>query len=157
MENLINYCNAANEEFQGMVNEREKHKKQMNILMDLLKIPIEERNFEVLRGKIENMIEENDNMKSKNENGQDMARQKSPMELFAIHQRATEDMWNNLPAEIWKQIFEQFSSLKDFKNCYFTCQTWQSIIKTHFKSRYINVNFFEAEENNFKFFCLHEK
>ena len=76
-------------------------------------------------------------IKSKNEDGQDMAKEKSPMELFAIHKRATEDMWNNLPPEIWMLIFEQFTSLKDIQMCYFTCQTWQSIIKTH----YISKNF----------------
>lgn len=46
-----------------------------------------------------------------------------------------EDMWNNLPPEVWMQIFEQFSSLKDIQNCYFTCQKWQSIIKTMFKDK----------------------
>ena len=85
MENLLNYCNAANEEFQGMVNEREKHENQMIILMDLLKIPKEERNFEGLRDRIEKMIEENYNLttyiQSKNDDGQSsMARETSPME-----------------------------------------------------------------------------
>merc|ERR1712218_310856 len=46
-----------------------------------------------------------------------------------------EDMWNNLPPEVWMQIFEQFSRLKDIQNCYFTCQKWQSIIKTMFKDK----------------------
>ena len=46
-----------------------------------------------------------------------------------------ENMWNNLPPEVWMQIFEQFSSLKDIQNCYFTCQKWQSIIKTMFKDK----------------------
>ena len=58
MENLLDYCNAANDEFQGMVNEREKHENQMTILMDLLKIPKEERKFQELRDKIENPIQE---------------------------------------------------------------------------------------------------
>ena len=53
MENLLNYCNAANDEFQGMVNEREKHENQMTILMHLLKLPKEERNFAGLRDRIE--------------------------------------------------------------------------------------------------------
>ena len=126
----------------------------MKILMDLLKIPTEERNFEALRDKIEKMIEENDNFKS---NGQEMAKEKSPMELFAIHKKDTEDMWNNLPAEIWKQIFEKISSLKDFKNCYLTCQTWQSIIKTHFKSKNSIIFKIFRTRKIIKKFCLHEK
>ena len=47
-----------------------------------------------------------------------------------------ENMWNNLPPECWMLIFKQFSSLKDIQNCYFTCQTWQSIIKEHYISKY---------------------
>ena len=73
MENLLNYCNDANDEFQGMVNERQKLGNQMTILMDLLKIPKEERNFEELKNKIEKIIEENDNyVQSKNDDSQDM-------------------------------------------------------------------------------------
>ena len=60
MENLLNYCNAANVEFQGMVNDRKKLENQMNILMDLLKIPEEKRNFLELRNKIEKILEENE-------------------------------------------------------------------------------------------------
>ena len=50
-----------------------------------------------------------------------------------------ENMWNNLPILPWKMIFKQFSSVKDLQNCYSTCKTWQSIIKTLFedKGRYI--------------------
>ena len=69
---------------QGMVNEQERHENQMNILLDLLKIPTEERNFKRLRDRIENMIEENDNLtsciQSQNDNGPGMARETSPME-----------------------------------------------------------------------------
>ena len=49
MENQIDYNNAADEEFQEIVNEQEKLGNQMTILMDLLKIPKEERNFEELK------------------------------------------------------------------------------------------------------------
>ena len=84
MENLVKYCNAANEEFKGMVNEQKKHENQMTNLMDLLKIPKEERNFEELRERIEKMIENNNNLttyiQSKNDDGQTMARETSPME-----------------------------------------------------------------------------
>ena len=53
MENLLKYCNAANDEFQGMVNKLEMHENQISILMDLLKIPKEVGNFEVLQDKIQ--------------------------------------------------------------------------------------------------------
>ena len=85
MENLLKYCNAANEEFQGMVNKLEMHENQISILMDLLKIPKEEGNFEVLQDKIQKMIEENDYLttyyhQSKNHDGQLISRKMSPLE-----------------------------------------------------------------------------
>ena len=46
-----------------------------------------------------------------------------------------ENMWNNLPPEIWILIFKQFSSIKDVQNCHSTCQKWQSIIKTLFEDK----------------------
>ena len=89
MENLLKYCNAANEEFQGMVNKLEMHENQISILMDLLKIPKEERNFEELRDNIENMIKENVNLttyiQSQNDDGQDISRETtSPMEQIYL-------------------------------------------------------------------------
>ena len=79
MENLVNYSNAANDEFQGMVNKLEMHENQISILMDLLKIPKEEGNFEVLQDKIQKMIQENDYLttyyhQSKNNDGQPIIR-----------------------------------------------------------------------------------
>ena len=72
------------DQFQVLVNERMKLENQMTILMDLLKIPKEERNFKELRDRIEKMIEENDNLttyiQSKNDDGQGMARETSPIE-----------------------------------------------------------------------------
>ena len=62
MENQVSYCNDTNGECQGILNERKMHEIQITILMNLLKIPIEERNFRALKNKIEKMIEENDNL-----------------------------------------------------------------------------------------------
>ena len=59
MENLVNYCNAANDEFKDMVKERKNLENQMNILMELFKIPEQGRNFEELKDQIEKMMEEN--------------------------------------------------------------------------------------------------
>ena len=82
MENQVSYCNATstNGECQGILNERKKHEIQITILMNLLKIPIEERNFRALKNKIEKMIEENDNLTTKNDNCQLMNGVISPME-----------------------------------------------------------------------------
>ena len=56
------------DQLQVFVNERMKLGNQMNILMDLMKIPKEERNFEELKNKIEKMIEENDTLPAEVEN-----------------------------------------------------------------------------------------
>ena len=61
MNNLPpNHCIVDKEEFQGMVNDRKEHENQMNILMDLVKIPKENRNFLELRNKIAKIMEENE-------------------------------------------------------------------------------------------------
>ena len=80
MENQVSYCNDTNGECQGILNERKMHEIQITILMNLLKIPIEERNFRALKNKIEKMIEENDNLTTKNDNCQLMNGVISPME-----------------------------------------------------------------------------
>ena len=50
--------NAANEKFQDMITKVKQHENQMNILMDLMKIPKDERNFVELKNKIEKIIAE---------------------------------------------------------------------------------------------------
>ena len=58
MENLPMDYNAANEKFQDMITKVKQHENQMNILMDLMKIPKDERNFVELKNKIEKIIAE---------------------------------------------------------------------------------------------------
>ena len=62
-----------------------KPEDQIINLMDLLKIPEEKRNFDVLRDQIQNLIEENDSLitqiQSKNDDIQSMAKV-SPLEII---------------------------------------------------------------------------
>ena len=61
MNNLPpNYCIVDKEEFQGMVKNQKEYENQMNILMDLMKIPKENRNFLELRNKIAKIMGENE-------------------------------------------------------------------------------------------------
>ena len=60
MGNLLFAYNAANEEFQGMVDKGKQLENQITILMDLMKIPEQERHFEELKKRIENLINEKD-------------------------------------------------------------------------------------------------
>ena len=57
MENLPMDYNAANEKFQDMITKVKQHENQMNILMDLMKIPKDERNFVELKNKIEKLLQ----------------------------------------------------------------------------------------------------
>ena len=50
--------NAADEKFQDMINKVKQHENQMKILMDLMEIPENERNFVELKNKIERIIAE---------------------------------------------------------------------------------------------------
>ena len=71
MENLLIAYNAANDEFQGMVDKGRKLENQITILMDLMKIPEDERNFEELKKRIEKMIEEKDISTTQNQSEND--------------------------------------------------------------------------------------
>ena len=65
-----NCCIVDKEQLQGMVNDRKKLENQMNILMDLMKIPKENRNFLELRNKIAKIMEEKEPATNLIENNQ---------------------------------------------------------------------------------------
>ena len=79
-----------------------KPQDQITNLMDLLKIPEEKRNFNELRNRIQNLIEENDSLtaqiQSKNDDIQSMAKE-NPLEIILntpglVH--IAENIFNNL-------------------------------------------------------------
>ena len=76
MENLHIVDNAPNKEKQ--------FENQINILMDLVKIPAEERNFQELKKRIEKMMEEKEilaiQIQSHNDDNNQIMAEISPME-----------------------------------------------------------------------------
>ena len=105
MENLLIAYNAANDEFQGMVNKGRKLENQITILMDLMKIPEDERNFEELKKRIEKMIEEKNISTTQNQSENDDIRnmtEESPLEKILnnpglVH--LAENIFGNLDCE----------------------------------------------------------
>merc|ERR1711974_510636 len=122
MENLHIAYNAANDEFQGAVNKGKQLENQITILMDLMKIPEEERNFQELKNRIEKMIEEKDilatQIQSNNDDIQRMA-EVSPLEKILnapglIH--LAENIFGNLEYEAVEICFDISQSSRQILN-----------------------------------------